>query len=286
MTGPHAGILAPEVGTRKVRFFVLALLACISAAHGATSLPGGKAQYEQCLARAASNATEALNQAIAWQKAGGGPASDHCMAVALVSLRRYAEAAVKLDALAHGVLASNASVRMDLYDQAGNAWLLANKPDSAIASFTAALAVDPTDADLLADRARANAMKRNWARAESDLSAALLVNPARSDLLVLRGSARHALGRKADARADFDRALKLHPGFADALVERGNMKYEAGDVTGARLDWTAVVTTSPSGSAAAVARQHLADTEPSPVSPATPPANGRAPVVLKPPRQH
>jgi tetratricopeptide (TPR) repeat protein len=188
------------------------------------------------------------------------------MAVALVALRRYAEAATKLDTLAHGGFATDPSMRMDLFDQAGNAWLLANKADGAIASFTAALAIDPADADLLADRARANAMKKNWARAESDLSAALLVNPNRADLLVLRGSARHAQGRKADARADFERALKLHPGFADALVERGTMKYQAGDVAGARADWTIVVSTSPNSATSAVARQHLADTEPAQAS--------------------
>jgi len=131
-------------------------------------------------------------------------------------------------------------------------------------------------------------MKKSWARAESDLSAALLVNPTRADLLVLRGSARHAVGRKADARADFERALKLHPGYADALIERGNMKYESGDVNGARLDWTAVVTNSPNGAAAAAARQHLADTEPTAVSPAASPApaNGTGRVIRKPPKQH
>lgn len=264
-----------------------ALIAATASSHSAPT--GGKAQYEQCLARTATNATAALDQALQWQKAGGGPASEHCVAVALVSLRRYAEAAARLDTLAHGAFATDPTMRMELSDQAGNAWLLASKADSAIASFTAALSIDSANADLLADRARANAMKRNWARAESDLNAALLVNPNRSDLLVLRGSARHAMGRKADARADFERALKLHPGYVDALVERGDMKYESGDVTGARLDWTAVVMTSPNSAAAATARQHLADTEtaaPAPAGTSPAPANGAASVVLKPPKPH
>jgi tetratricopeptide (TPR) repeat protein len=250
---------------------------------------GGRAQYEHCLARAASNPNDALNEALGWQKAGGGPPSEHCLAVALVAVRRYSEAATKLDGLARGGFAADPSMRMQLFDQAGNAWLLANKPDSALASFSAALAIDPADADVLSDRARAHAMKKSWASAESDLSAALLVNPNRADLLVLRGSARHALGRKADARADFERALKLHPGFVDALLERGTMKYEAGDAAGARTDWTAVISNSPNGSAAAVARQHLADTEsgstaPTSVSPA--PGDATAPIVLKPPKPH
>ena len=233
----------------------------IGAAAAATSPPNARAQYDHCLARATSNATEALGEATQWLQSGGGPASEHCLAVALVNLRRYDEAAAKLDALAHGGFASDPAMRMDLFDQAGNAWILANKPDNAIASFTAALAIDPTDADILTDRARANAMKKLWARADSDLSAALLVSPGRADLLVLRGSARHAVGRKADARADFEQALRLHPGLADALVERGTMKLEAGDVQGARGDWTAAVSASPGTPAAEAARRHLAEIE-------------------------
>ena len=251
----------------------------VGAAHAATLPSGGKAQYDHCLARASSDPNEALREASEWQSAGGGPASDHCIAVALVALHRYVEAGAKLDTLASSRFAADPMMRMALFDQAGNAWLLASKPDNAIASFTAALAIDPSDADILSDRARANAMKKNWAGADSDLSAALLVNPMRADLLVLRGSARHAMGRKAEARTDYERALKLHPGYVDALVERGNMKYEAGDIAGARTDWGQVVSASPESAAATVARQHLTDTDP-----ASPPANG-AP-MLKPPKPH
>ena len=218
--------------------------------------------YDQCLARTQSDPAGALLQAAAWAKTGGGAAADHCAALALVGLRRFDEAGIKLDSLARSAFAANGTVRMNLFDQAGNAWLLAGRPDSAIVSFTAALAVDPLDADLLADRARANAVKKNWAKAESDLSAALMVNPARTDLYVLRGSARHAMGRKADARGDFDSALRIDPRNADALVERGTNKYEAGDVAGARADWQAVVTYQPNSPAAETARQHLADTAP------------------------
>jgi tetratricopeptide (TPR) repeat protein len=223
--------------------------------------PSAKAQYDHCLARAATNGNDALREATLWQESGGGPAADHCMAVALVTLHRYGEAATKLDALARGGFASDPAMRAALFDQAGNAWLLADNPDSAITSFTAALAIDPSDADLLADRARANAVKKLWARADSDLSAALLVDPDRADLLVLRGSARHAMGRKAEARADFEGALKIRPGLADALVERGMMKLESGDVAGARADWSQVVAAAPGTVAGEAARRHLLEIE-------------------------
>jgi tetratricopeptide (TPR) repeat protein len=182
--------------------------------------------------------------------------------VALVGLRRFAEAGTKLDALGGSSVTGDADMRTAILDQAGNAWLLAGQPDRAIASFGVALAIDPLDADLLADRARAQAFKKNWAKAESDLTAALMVNPDRADLYVLRGSARHGMGRRADARADFEQALRLQPNNADALVERGTAKLEDGDVAGARADWQRVLSTAPGTAAAESARQHLEDSTP------------------------
>ncbi|MEI9994262.1 MAG: hypothetical protein WDM91_06695 [Rhizomicrobium sp.] len=216
-------------------------------------------QYDTCLTQAQTDPAGALQTAGVWARQNGGAAADHCTALALVGLRRFGEAAAKLDALARSGFAADPERRMALYDQAGNAWLLASRPDSAIVSFSAALAADPLDADLLADRARAYAARQSWAKAESDLTAALLVSPDRADLYVLRGSARHALNRRPDARADFDRALRLQPNNPDALVERGATKFESGDLAGARADWQQVVSVYPGSAAADAARQHLAD---------------------------
>ncbi|HXC55088.1 MAG TPA: tetratricopeptide repeat protein [Rhizomicrobium sp.] len=248
----------------RCRLFILAgaVLAGLGATAASQAAAPARNPYEACLARVQTDPAGALALSESWARTGGGGAADHCAALALAGLGRYPEAAAKLDALARGGFATNPAARMDLYDQAGNAWLLAARPDSAVASFSAALAIDPLDADLLSDRARAFAVKRNWAKAESDLTAALLVSPDRADLYVLRGSARHAQGRKADARIDFDRALKLQPNNPDALVERGTTKFEAGDVAGARADWQQVVTYYPGSAAADTARQHLADSAP------------------------
>ena len=232
--------------------------AMVVASLSSAARAAGTDLYDACLARAQSDPAGALMQASNWSKQGGGAAADHCAALALVGLRRYSEAASRLDALARSPFASDAARKTALFDQAGNAWLLADRADSAIVSFTAALGVDPFDTDLLADRARALALKQNWAKADSDLSAALLVSPDRADLFVLRGSARHAMGRKAEARNDFDRALRLQPGNADALVERGTMKFEAGDTAGARADWQAAMAAAPGSPAAQSAQQNLA----------------------------
>jgi tetratricopeptide (TPR) repeat protein len=249
---------------RCLKFVVLLTLTPVSAVADET---GGGMQYEQCVARAQGDPEAALMLANAWRSKGGGGAAEHCAAVALVGLRRFAEAGASLDSLARSDFATTAATRLELYDQAGNAWLLAGESGKAIASFSAALSVDPANADILADRARAHALMRNWAKAESDLTAALLVSPNRADLYVLRSSARHAMGRKVEARADIDLALRLQPGYPDALVERGISRLEGGDVTGARADWQLVVSSAPGSAAAASAQQHLADTAPASVRP-------------------
>ena len=50
--------------------------------------------------------------------------------------------------------------------------MLAGQPEDAEASLSAALTLTPQDADLLADRARARAMKKDWRGAERDLAGA------------------------------------------------------------------------------------------------------------------
>jgi tetratricopeptide (TPR) repeat protein len=215
---------------------------------------GGRDRYENCLLLARSEPQRALNAALDWEKTGNA-AGTHCSAVALVALHRYPEAAIKLDKM--GRVTPGAANSAELFDQAGNAWLLARRPSDANLSFSAAIALLPGDPDLLADRARAYAMETNWNSADSDLTAALAKNPNRADIYVLRASARHAMGRKADARVDIDQALRVQPGNADALEERGELKMEAGDSAGAKNDWQIVIAQSPRSTAASTARQNL-----------------------------
>ncbi len=226
------------------------------------SLPGSN-RYERCLSLARASPQAALDAAIKWN--GGAPA-DHCMAVAMTGLKRYAEAAAKLDRLARDKNVGTPADRATIFDQAGNAWLLASLAPQANDSFTAGLALTPGNPDLLMDRARASALRKDWGAAERDLSAALLRDVANPELYVLRASARHALGRKAAARADLDQALHLRPNYAEALLERGSMKMEDGDGDGARADWQAVIDSSPNSAEANEARKRLAELEPAPSS--------------------
>jgi tetratricopeptide (TPR) repeat protein len=214
-------------------------------------------RYDVCLKQAHEDAGTAYEEALAWHDAGGGPAAVHCSAVALVQLKEYAQAAFKLDALARERNTGDQDLRASLLDEAGNAWILAGQPENAEASLSAAMELGDRSADVYADRARARALKKDWAGADSDLTAGLSSDPNRADLLVLRSSARHALGRRKEARADIDKALQLDPKYADALVERGAMKLEAGDRDGARADWQIVLVTQPKSTAADSARMYI-----------------------------
>lgn len=213
--------------------------------------------YPDCVAMVDRAPATAEKKAAAWQVSGGGAPAMHCHAMALYALRRYDEAARVLDALGRNRDVPSEE-RASLFDEAGSAWMFAGKPLQAVQSYTAALAEKPNDLSLLAARARARGVVKDFKGADADLSAALAQDINRADLLVLRASARWALGRKADAATDVVRALQVYPDYPPALVERGKMKYSAGDVAGAKHDWQKAAA-SGQGQTAADAKRYLSD---------------------------
>jgi tetratricopeptide (TPR) repeat protein len=243
------------------RSFLLSvvLLAAFGGAAGAVPAkpkpPTSEQRYRNCLSLANLNPVQALSEATEWSKAKGGAPADHCAAMALVELKRYPEAATRLDALGRGPDMGN--LRATAFDQAGNAWMLAGDAGKAVASFSAALALSANDPDLYADLARARAMRKDWRETEADLNAALALDPKRADLLVLRASARDAQRKWTAARADTDQALKLKPSSPEALVERGEIDRHIGDMAQARRDFESVLKLTSNGESAEAARQAL-----------------------------
>ena len=240
--------------------WVTALAVCAIAPAAAQEMT-----YGDCVAMVSRSPQTAEQKAQAWQTHGGGAAAMHCNALALTELKRYGEAARVLDALSRNREFTDTD-RADLADQAGNAWLLAGKANEAIQSFSAALAAAPNNLGMLADRARARALLKDWKGADADLSAAILQDQNRADLLVLRASARWAMNRKADAATDVVRSLELYPDYPPALIERGKMKYSAGNTAGARKDWTKAAATG-QGEVARDAKNFLDQLGPAPKAP-------------------
>lgn len=212
-------------------------LLCTAAAVMLPAMAENFNDYNGCIRLTQKNPKQALVEASQWQAGGGAAPATHCLALAMIALKRYGDAASRLDSLSKAKDVGDFTDRAALADQAGNAWLLAGQPRKAIVSFNTALAQTPNDVEMRVGRARAKALVKDWYGAEADLSAALLVDQDRADLLSLRASARRALGHKTDAASDILRALTLYPDYPAALVERGSMKYEVGDRVGARKDW-------------------------------------------------
>lgn len=217
-----------------------------------------EARYESCMALAREKPEAALAAARDWYAAKGGFPAQHCAAVALVGLKRYAEAARHLEDLAAAMMGAEPALRADALEEAGQAWLLDRQAAAAKADFDSALQLRPDDPDLLIGRAQSFAEGGQFRQAVADLDRALASDPNRADALVYRASAERRIDALDKALIDIDRALKLAPGMPTAYLERGNIRQLAGDPDGARADWRQVEKLAPGSAAAAAARANLA----------------------------
>lgn len=193
-----------------------------------------------------------------WRDLGGGFPAEHCAAVALVGLKKYSEAAERLERMAGAMMQAGPTLRGDALEQAGSAWLLANKPAKAKIDFDAALTLRPNDPDILIDRAEAFASLKKFFDAIDDLNRALDISPKRVDALIYRASAYRQLGSLGLALDDVTRALAINPNAVAGLLERGNIRWLKGDRAGAKADWERILHLAANSPEARAARDNLA----------------------------
>ena len=215
------------------------------------------ATYDRCLKLAKQNPGAAQSLAQTWHERGGAHPADHCAAVALVGLKQYKEAATRLEALAQAMTTAPAALRADVFDQAGQAWLLAGDPVRAYAAAGQALALQPNDPELLLDRAEAAASARYFDKAIADLDYVLKADPSRVEALIYRASANRSLDRLDPALADVEKALAQTPNSVPALLERGNIRLLKGDLVGARSDWERIGQLAPGSQADMAAKANI-----------------------------
>lgn len=233
-------------------------LAAPPAAVGAPrSAAADAATYARCMQLTRQDPHAAHRLAQSWLAHGGAHPAGHCAAVALIALGKYQEGATRLQQLARAMTTAPAALRADVLDQAGQAWLLAGDPVRAYAAAGEALALQPSDPDLLIDRAEAAASAGYYNRAIGDLDRVLKAHPERVDALIYRASAYRALDRLDPARVDIDEALKQAPDSPAALLERGNIRRLEGNAAGARRDWEAVGHVAPGSPEAMAAMANL-----------------------------
>ena len=244
---------------KALRILACALPAVIAAAAAFADQPAIR-DYESCMKLVGERPEQALEGALAWEKAGGGHAARHCAAMALAAIGSFAEAADRLESLAWDLPeATPDATRAEVLAQAGQFWLDARQFTKADALFSAAIDLAPRDPELRIDRAMTHAAAARYQDAVIDLSAAILLDPDSADALVLRASAYRHTGRPSEATLDVERALALAPDHPGALLERGILRRQAGDDKGARADWNAVIARHPLDPAAEAARRHLAE---------------------------
>src|SRR5260370_28125416 len=125
------------------------------------------------------DAKAAHGLAASWHQRGGAHPAEHCLAVALIGLKQYKEAADRLEKLAPAMVHAPAPLRAEVLGQAAQAWLLAGDPERAYPAAAAPPALHPTHADLLVDRAEAAGSAGWFDKAIADLHRVLQANPPR-----------------------------------------------------------------------------------------------------------
>ena len=215
-------------------------------------------KYAKCMKLAQDDPPAGRKLAQGWQEQGGGHPAEHCLAVSLIGLRQYKEAAARLEKLAQAMVRAPAGLRADVLGQAAQAWLLAGDAGRAYAADGMALGLRPDDPELLVDRAAAAGLAGWFDKAVADLDRVLQSNPSRLDALIYRASANRALGRLDPALADIEAALKQAPDSPAALLERGNILSLRGEIDGARADWVRVAALAPGTTAATAAKTNIA----------------------------
>tara|TARA_R100000005_G_scaffold96574_1_gene84721 strand:+ start:6617 stop:7399 length:783 start_codon:yes stop_codon:yes gene_type:complete len=229
--------------------FLLPALACLTFIGILPALPpvssaqtrSQENEYEACLILTRREPEKAFESALAWRDAGGGFPARHCVALALVAMKKYDHAALTLEELAEDMRNAGSPLLVTVLTQTANAWLLGEEYDRAIAAATAGLKIEPDNVDLLIDRSRIYAQIADYQTAFDDLDLALKIDPTRADALTFRAAARRHLGDETRALEDIELALSLNPDLPEALNERGVLLSRKGDTDAARQDWLRVL---------------------------------------------
>ena len=269
---------------------ILIAAAAVAALTPQTDTQQSVADYRGCLSKAQAAPSDAVLEAEAWAKRGGGVAAlvvglraaatrgaalrgalasvvaafllagPYYLGVAQTASRQPAEGARTLEAAAQA--AAKPALTAELLAQAGNAWLLADRPAEARTALSRAIALAQAEperlAEMLVDRARAAASTQDWPASIADLRSATRELPKRADIWLLLATAQRHTGDAAGAAGAVEQAFALDPDDPAIRLERGNARARAGDMPGARKDWQAAVENAARDpDSARLARQNL-----------------------------
>ncbi len=177
--------------------------------------------YAECTSLANSNPGLALTKADAWLKMDTGVAPQHCRAMALYGLQRFAEAGDALSSVREMISPENLTLRGYVAKQAARAYNSAGMPDKALAVFSAQIgeisasradnaSAAKQSAELLLERARLNITYGKLEDAASDLDHAVTLTPINEDVLLERAGVFEKLGDRALAASDVQAVMVIN----------------------------------------------------------------------------
>ncbi|MEL6828851.1 MAG: hypothetical protein AAFO63_01815 [Pseudomonadota bacterium] len=183
-----------------------------------------QARLNTCIEKVETVPEEAYEDSLAWLSNGNRPKARYCNAISLIALERTEEGAARLEALANAPDPISLENRALYMTQAGNAWLSSNYPEAAVTAFSAALNIQPNNADIYIDRGAARLALEDWMLGIDDLSQAISLAPTKTEAFYLRSSAFLETEDYAAAQADLDVLLAREPENLDYLVLRGDIR--------------------------------------------------------------
>ncbi|GGF52729.1 hypothetical protein GCM10011332_02440 [Terasakiella brassicae] len=213
-------------------------------------------QYKACMQLVRQAPHKAFDSGLSWKGLGGGEAAEHCIASALIAMKRYETGAQRMEQLADTSRRSK-EFKAQILAQAAQGWFLANENDRARAVLSTAINLDETNPDLYVDRAHVRASTRHYTDALDDLNKAVSLDENLVDAYVFRGTIYRLTENFEEAWRDINHALALMPDNADALLERGMLYRIEGHNDLARQDWMSAIEIDPQSETAQTARLNL-----------------------------
>lgn len=220
-------------------------------------------RYDGCVRAIDADAKQVELFAIEWQALGGGLPARHCLALAQLRQGNNAAAASTLAKAAQAAETAKSPMAADLWNQAGNAAMLATDMRGAVAHFSSGILAagefaPQRTANLLVDRARARTELAETAAARADLDQALKLYEKDATAWLLSATLARRQSDLPRAKADIARAAGIDGSSADVLFEQGNIAGVGGDTAAARSYWERAEKAGPGTEAARLARQALA----------------------------
>ena len=139
---------------------------------------------------------------------------------------------------------NNKSKAIELYNSAGQKY---DNEDylGAVAEYTKAIILDPSDADFYLMRGASNYNLNYINSAKDDYTKAIELNSDYATAYYNRGLVKMDLDDYYGAIADYTKALELDPNYADAFYNRGDSKYYLKDYYGSIADYTKALELDP-----------------------------------------